>query len=466
MISFKQPQKTFPKSISFTKILGPSIILLGLGLGSGEVILWPYLTSIYGMGIIWAAVVGILFQFFINMEIERYSLLRGESIIVGYYRKFKYVTIWLLISTFIPWIWPGIVAASAKIFSSMFNISQFNYVGIALLLLIGVILSAGKVLYKTIERFQTILILISIPTIIFLTFYLSDPKDYENLAKGFIGQGSNYFLIPAGISLATLLSAFAYSGAAGNLNLAQSYYIREKGYGMGKYVGRITGLFNSNKEKVTIHGYTFPITKDSKKEFKKWWKIINLEHFLVFFLLGAITIVLLAFLSYSTTHNLNGQFKDIDFLFFESKAITDKAGAFFGTLFLLICGFTLFGTQLTVMDATSRILAETSVITWNKNLKENQIPKIYYIFLWLQIIAGIIIFYINFGQPLQLLIIAAVLNAFAMFVHTGLSIWTNLTLLEKEFRPSFPRTAFLIIIFLTYGVFSCYTIYVEILKLI
>jgi len=466
MISFKQPQKTFPKAISFSKVLGPSIILLGLGLGSGEVILWPYLTSNYGMGIIWAAIVGILFQFFINMEIERYSLLRGESIIVGYYRKFKYITIWLLISTFIPWIWPGIVGASAKIFGTMFQIPHFNYIGIFLLLLIGIILSAGKVLYKTIEGFQTILILISIPTIIFLSLYLSDSKDYESLFKGFIGQGNNYFLIPAGISLATLLSAFAYSGAAGNLNLAQSYYVREKGYGMGKYVGRITGLFNSNKEKVTISGYTFPITKESKREFKKWWRIVNIEHFLVFFLLGASTIVLLSFLSYSTTHNLNGQFKDIDFLFFESKAITDKAGNFFGTLFLLICAFTLFGTQLTVMDATSRILAETSVITFNKKLKENQIPKIYYIFLWLQIIAGIIIFYINFGQPLELLIIAAVLNAFAMFIHTGLSLWTNLTLLEKEFRPSLPRAIFLFIIFLTYGSFSCYTIYLEILKLI
>lgn len=466
MISFKQPQKTFPKAISFSKILGPSIILLGLGLGSGEVILWPYLTSNYGMGIIWAAVIGILFQFFINMEIERYSLLRGESIIVGYYRKFKYVTIWLLLSTFIPWIWPGIVAASAKIFGSMFHIKEFNYIGIFLLLIIGTILSAGKILYKTIERFQTILILVSIPTIIFLTLYLSDSKDYENLFKGFVGQGDNYFLIPAGISLATLLSAFAYSGAAGNLNLAQSYYIREKGYGMGKYVGRITGLFNSHKEKVTLSGYTFPINKDSKREFKKWWRIVNLEHFLVFFLLGAITIVLLSFLSYSTTHNLNGQFKDIDFLFFESNAISQKAGNFFGTLFLLICGFTLFGTQLTVLDATSRILAETSVITFNKKLKEKQIPKIYYIFLWLQILAGIIIFLINFGQPLELLIIAAVLNAFAMFVHTGLSLWTNLTLLEKEFRPSLPRIAFLFLIFSTYGIFSCYTIYIEILKLI
>jgi hypothetical protein len=463
MINFAQPKKSFPKAISFSKIIGPSFILLGLGLGSGEVILWPYLVSNYGLGIIWAAVLGIFFQFFINMEVERYSLLRGESIIVGYYRKFKGVTIWLLLSTLIPWIWPGIVASSAKIFGNLIGIKEFNYLGIILLILIGVILTVGKVLYKTIETFQKILIFISIPTILFLTYYLSSTDDYIRLAEGFIGIGEGYFLIPAGISLATLLSAFAYSGAAGNLNLAQSYYVREKGYGMGKYVGRLTGLFNEEKEKVSISGYKPELNKTTLIEFKKWWKVINLEHFIVFFLMGGMTILLLAFLSYSTTHP-DGKFKDIEFLFYESTAITEKAGSFFGILFLLICAFTLFGTQLTVLDATSRILAENTLLMFPKYLSEKKIPNIYYLFLWIQLISGIVIFSINFGQPLQLLIIAAVLNAFAMFIHTGLSLWTNLTLLEKEFRPSRSRLAILITIFLTYGFFSIYTIYTEFLK--
>jgi hypothetical protein len=99
-----------------------------------------------------------------------------------------------------------------------------------------------------------------------------------------------------------------------------------------------------------------------------------------------------------------------------------------------------------------------------KSFSEKGIPNIYYIFLWIQLIAGIIIFTINFGQPLQLLIIAAVLNSFAMFVHTGLSLWTNLTLLEKEFRPHGIRLLMLILIFLSYGFFSIYTIYTEFLK--
>lgn len=71
-----------PKTIA--KMIGPSIILVGLGLGTGELILWPYLTSNWGLGIIWGAALGITIQYFLNMEIERYSLANGESIFVGF----------------------------------------------------------------------------------------------------------------------------------------------------------------------------------------------------------------------------------------------------------------------------------------------------------------------------------------------------------------------------------------------
>ena len=86
--------KSVPAAPALKHLLGPSFILLGLGLGSGEVILWPYLTSNYGLGIIWGAILGITFQYFINMEISRYSLCHGESIFVGFARKLKALPYW------------------------------------------------------------------------------------------------------------------------------------------------------------------------------------------------------------------------------------------------------------------------------------------------------------------------------------------------------------------------------------
>jgi hypothetical protein len=88
------------KPPKFRKMVGPSFILLGMGLGSGELIMWPYLAANYGLGIIWAAVIGITFQFFINMEIERYTLINGESVFVGLARKLKWLSpVWFILST-------------------------------------------------------------------------------------------------------------------------------------------------------------------------------------------------------------------------------------------------------------------------------------------------------------------------------------------------------------------------------
>jgi len=88
--------KDLPKALSLKKLIGPSFIILGLGLGSGEVVLWPYLTSKFGMGIIWGAILGLTFQFFMNMEIERYALVRGESVFVGFARKVGWLPLWFL----------------------------------------------------------------------------------------------------------------------------------------------------------------------------------------------------------------------------------------------------------------------------------------------------------------------------------------------------------------------------------
>ena len=178
----KHEVNILPPAPKFRAILGPSFILLGLGLGSGELILWPYLTSNWGMGIIWGAILGVTFQFFINMEIERYTLARGESVFVGFARRNRNLAYWFILSTLLAWIWPGIIAISARLLGEVFGITNINLFGIGLLLLIGIILTLGPVLYKTVERFSVILITLSLPAIIFLSIYLSSKADFMDLA--------------------------------------------------------------------------------------------------------------------------------------------------------------------------------------------------------------------------------------------------------------------------------------------
>lgn len=450
--------KPFPPAPPLRKILGPSFVILGLGLGSGELILWPYLASQFGMGIIWGAVVGITFQFFMNMEIERYALVRGESVFVGLYRKAKWLPMWFLVSTFIPWIWPGIVGSSAKLIGTLLGIQQTHYLAIGLLVLIGLILSLGPVLYKTVENIQKVLIILGVPSIFLLSLYLADGEALVSTARGIVGFGDGYRMLPAGLPLATFLGALAYAGAGGNLNLAQSNYIKEKGYGMGKFSGRITSLLTGKNEEVSLSGSTFEETPENLHNFKAWWKNINIEHFAIFFLTGATTMVLLALLAYTTLHGTSNATSNISFVINQSQVIGELIAPVVGTLFLIITGVMLFATQMTVFDATSRILSENVILASADRIKEKSLPKIYYSVLWLQILAGITVFLLGFTEPLQLVITAAVMNAVTMFVHSGLTLWLNMTTLSKELRPSPIRIAIMLGAFLFYGGFSIYTI--------
>ncbi|MEJ2347943.1 MAG: Nramp family divalent metal transporter [Patescibacteria group bacterium] len=452
-------KKDLPKPLSLKKLLGPSFILLGLGLGSGELILWPYLASNFGLGIMWGALLGITFQFFINMEVERYALVTGESIFVGFARKLKTLSpIWFILSTLIPWMWPGIIASSATLLAHIFGIEYSPILPIALLLLIGFVLTLGPVIYKTQEVFQRTLIILGVPFIFILVLLFAKPVDWQNLAVGLIGKGNGFWFLPAGISLATFLGAFAYAGAGGNLNLAQSYYIKEKGYGMGKFSGRITSILTGKKEKITLEGVTFKSTPQNLKRFKLWWKRINIEHVLVFWATGAFTMIILSLLAYTTVFGSHGSQEGIRFVIGEAQVIASRTFSILGTLFLFLAAAMLFSTQFSVMDATARIMSENLVILSSKYFKIQKLPIFFYIFLWLQIIAGIIIFSLGFTQPLTLVIIGASLNAIAMFVYSGLLLWLNLSNLKKKVRPSIIRVLAVTSAFLFYGIFSFFTI--------
>jgi hypothetical protein len=448
-----------PEPLPLRKLIGPSFILLGLGLGSGELILWPYLSANFGLGIIWASVLGITFQFFLNMEIARYTLITGESIFVGLARKFgRFSPFWFIFSTLLPWMWPGIIASSATLFAASFGIEYSKYLGAGLLLLIGLILSLGSVVYKTQEKLQKAIILIGIPFVIILTLFFAKPADWQHLALGLIGKGEGYWLLPVGIPLATLLGAFAYAGAGGNLNLAQSYYVKEKGYGMGKYAGRITSVITGKKEHLTLEGTTFETTPENLNRFSIWWKRINLEHLIVFWATGAVTMIILSLLAFTTVFGMPDIQTGISFVVKEGQAIATQTYPILGTAFLITAAVMLFGTQFSVFGSTSRIMSENLVIMSPNRFKIENLSKYFYFFLWLQIFAGIAIFFAGFTEPLTLVVTGAVLNAVTMFIYTGLVLSLNKTHLEKPLRPSIYRFIAVGFAFLFYGSFSLYTI--------
>lgn len=454
----KKQSKKIPAPPPLRKLLGPSFILLGLGLGSGEVILWPYLSSNFGLGIAWGAMIGILFQFFINMEIERYALARGESVFVGLARKWKWVPYWLIVSTLIGFGWPGIIASSAFLFRSVFGGEQ-TLIAVGLLIVIGLILSLGKHIYNTVEKFSQLIIALGVPAVLILAIYLADGSDWTSLGRGMLGRGTDYSFLPIGIPLASFLAAFAYSGAGGNLNLAQSCYVREKGYGMGFFTEKIMGLFAGKEQKIDLNGYEFNPTSANVETFNRWWKVVNKEHFLVFFLTGLVTMLFLMLLSFTTTFGLAGNAQGISFVVAEAKMIAQQTLPIIGSLFAILMGIMLFSTQFTVMDSCSRIMSENYAALTSRGNRKMKLSKIYYVFLWAQILFGILVFAFGLREPLALLILGAVINAVCMFVHIGLVNYLNYKELPKEIQPKLWRRLVIVTAFVFFGAFSAFTIF-------
>jgi len=453
-------QKNLPKPMTFRQLIGPSFIILGLGLGSGEVILWPFLASNYGLGMVWAMAVGISMQFLINMEVERYALVRGESIFVGFMRLWQWLPIWFIFSTFLGFGWPGIGLAGATLLSQACGIANANLLGVGIFIAIGAILTLGTVLYKTVETLQKYLISIGVPAIVILTFWLAEPSDIAALGAGLIGRGEGFVFLPVGIVIGQFLGAIAYAGAGGNLNLAQSFYVRDKGYGMGKYSDRITSVITGKgaRKSFSLTGNTFPLTEENLKRFRKWWRIMNIEHLLIFWALGLFTMLTLALLAYVTVFGMEGNEVGIQFVIHEALVIGQRTVPMIGTFFLIVTGIMLCATQMTVLDSTSRIMTENVLLMGTKG--KSRVSAVYYTILWLQILFGITVFLLGFDQPLTLITLGASLNAFTMFSYIGLLLFVSNRMLPKPLRPHPWRTIGLTASFIFFG-FFCYLTIIE-----
>ena len=52
-------ERELPPAPSLAKMIGPGVVLVGVGIASGEYILFPYIASQVGLAFLWAALVGL-----------------------------------------------------------------------------------------------------------------------------------------------------------------------------------------------------------------------------------------------------------------------------------------------------------------------------------------------------------------------------------------------------------------------
>ena len=226
------------------RIVGPGIVAAGVGLSSGEFILWPFIASQVGLIFLWGAVVGVGTQLFLNMEIERYTLATGETALTGFNRVWKHWGLVLAIMVYFANLWPGWMLSSATLVTYLFGGGSAPVIAVIGLLIIGAALTLAPIVYVALERMIFVKVA-AVVILVVLAIIFAITKDTWAALPASVASFGRF---PMELGFALLFSAIAFAGAGGGQNLCQSNWIRDKGFGMGKYIPRLVSPVTGAEE--------------------------------------------------------------------------------------------------------------------------------------------------------------------------------------------------------------------------
>ena len=431
------PYRDMPEPLSLGKMMGPSVILAGLGVGSGEYILWPFMASNVGLAFMWAAVVGVTLQYFLNMEIERYTLATGETAVVGFARFWKPWGILMCIGAVVPNMFPGWITSGVTIFGYLTGYGEgaVPYIAIIALIALGIALTTSPVVYNTMEKAEFFKVGL---TFVFLVIAIFSAITAEAVAKLFQGF-TNFGQVPIGVSeavpISVFLSGLIFAGAGGANNLVQSNWIRDKGFGMGAYIPRIVSPITGEEVAAPATGSMIRQDETNISRFREWWRLANIEQFTTFWFICVFSILTFSTVAYSTVYGKGiAEEADLTFIQAEGQQLANIVGGWFGALFWIFGTLSLVLVALGILDYVSRLVADVLKTLYLRENDRWSESRMYFIMVWSLVALGTIILLAGFQAPLILLVTSAVISGGVMAVYSVLLLILNRRALPEAIK--------------------------------
>ncbi|HET7325502.1 MAG TPA: Nramp family divalent metal transporter [Halococcus sp.] len=426
-----------PKVPKISHIVGPSAIMLGASLGSGETMFWPTIVAEGSWGLYWAFWVGVITQFFINTELQRWAIATGESIFQGFNRLHGIWPLFFLVFGFFQLGWPGWAATGSEIFAAWTGVvprSEWWIIGVISMAVIWLTYQVGPLMYNVIERAQIVMMVLAILIAIVLLFTLNTFGQFANVPLGAVNFGA----LPsdADFDIATFLGGLAYAGAGGYTNLAQGVWAREKGYGMGAYQGRIKNPLRGNEEPEDQDGsYTFEPTDTNMKRWRAWWKVTQREHFLTFVV--GVMVVATILMSVSAKFAGGGEFGGNGVTMW-LDTIIPSVGSISAWLLYALLFIALFSTQYAQIEVFVR---NSSDIVYQKIGRKRgwNMSRIFFGLLTIFTLWGMAIIGFQVAEPWIILVIGAAAAGVMMWPYNALTVILNTTRMPEHTQPGWAR---------------------------
>jgi Mn2+/Fe2+ NRAMP family transporter len=425
------------REAAFWKLTGPGAVLLGLSIGAGEIVIWPRITAEFGASLVWAAVLGVFLQMWVNFEVGRWAIATGESAYSGFTRMWWGFAPAFVFFNLAGYLLPGWARTSGLSLKALllgpdhgspdWLWTALSFAGVA-----GILFGPRRI-YRAVERSIGVMIVVIVVGLLIVAVRIATPDTILQLARGAVNVGHFEPHLP----LREFFGAMVFAGAGGCANLFYAFYLRDKGIGMG---GRMTELLNPFRDHggaASQTGYAFPETEENLRRFRDWYRFVVRDQTLYFWLLNTFTILLFILGALAVLHPQGLVPQAGRLMWDEAAVLADSMGPAGRYLFLVVAFATLFSTEVAIVDGLGRSLSDilSTSFAFGRRASAAQ---------WYAAVTG---FVILFGvavtmvmeyrgmTDLGFIFNSAYMGGFAMAVYTPLVLWMNLRHLPKAVRP-------------------------------
>ncbi|WP_049565171.1 Nramp family divalent metal transporter [Nonomuraea sp. SBT364] len=442
----------------FKYAVGPSLIALGISIGSGEWLLGPLSVGQYGfVGVGWVILVSALLQTFYNVECSRYVVATGETPVVAWgrvppgWRLWVPLSVLVVIFAFIAGGWAA--SAGQGVYALVHGTippagaEEPRLWAIALLVLVFLITALARRISRALELANWVLVSVILLALLVVDLLVVPWELWWEGIRGFVtGAGP-----PAGITATQLGALAGFTALASGLNWYVMGHYRDKGYGMGYRTGFISGLRGERRE-ILASGVTFPDDELNRGLWRRWYRLLMVDMWGVFFV-GAILGMLLPTILMSQAVALSGDRPSrADVPTFVAAALGDEYGRGVFYVALVLGVLVLFSTQLGIFEAMVRVTTDAAHATSPRlrRLVEGDPRRFYYPFMIVLLVVISIV--IHLSLPVALVEWSANMSNLGALIYPFFLMYLN----SKLPRPARPRPWHYVILglnFLFFGFF-------------
>ena len=442
----------------FMYALGPSLIALGISIGSGEWLLGPLAVGEFGfVGVGWVILVSAVLQTFYNVEISRYVMATGEAPVVGWGRVPPGYLLWAPLSVFViifAFIAGGWAAAAGQGVYALVHgeiapsgAEEPRIWAIALLVLVFLLTLFAKRIHRSLELANWVMVGTILVSLILIDLFVVPFDLWWEGIRGFFTPAAP----PAGITATQLGGLAGFTALASGLNWYVMGHYRDKGYGMGYRTGYLGGL-RAEERALRDNGTTFTDDAANAARWKRWYRLLLADQWGVFFI-GAMLGMLLPTILMAHVVEVSGQQPTTATVpTFVASALGAEYGRGMFYIMLVIGVLILFSTQLGIFEAMVRVTTDASHANSPRlrRLIEGDPRRFYFPFMFILLVAISII--LHLALPVNLVQWSANMSNLGALIFPFLLIYLNRKL-PRTARPKWWHTVLLLVNVVFFGFF-------------